>query len=74
MDQLYHFPPQIHIESHFSVNLCHVFYLKAYLCHREPFRRTSGGSQVSSVFLGTIGSTCQYVLKCFLGKESFMHC
>ena len=28
-----HLPLQIHIESHCNVNLCPVFYLKAYLCH-----------------------------------------
>ena len=26
-----HLPPEIHVESHSSVNLCLVFYLKAYL-------------------------------------------
>ena len=30
-DHLGHLPPQIHIESHSNVNLCPVFYLKAYL-------------------------------------------
>ena len=30
-DRLGHLPPQIHIESHSNVNLCPVFYLKAYL-------------------------------------------
>ena len=33
-----HLPPQICIESHFNVNLCPVFYLKAYLRHTESFR------------------------------------
>ena len=31
MDQLGHLPPQIPIESYSDVNLCSVFYLKAYL-------------------------------------------
>ena len=29
-DHLGHLPPQVHIESHSNVNLCPVFYLKAY--------------------------------------------
>ena len=37
MDQLGQVLPQIHTESHCNVNLCPVFYLKAYLCHTEPF-------------------------------------
>ena len=39
-----HLPPQIHIESHSNVNLCSVFYLKAYLRHTESFRKKSDGS------------------------------
>ena len=35
VDQLGHLPPQIHIESHSSVNLCPAFYLKAYLSWEE---------------------------------------
>ena len=46
-----HLPPQIHIESHSNVNLCPVFYLKAYLRHTEPFRMKPDGSHVTS-FLG----------------------
>ena len=37
-------PPQIHIESHSNVNLCPVFYLKAYLRCTELFRMKPGGS------------------------------
>ena len=51
-DHLGHLPPQIHIESHCNVNLCPVFYLKAYLRHTESFRKQSYRSQVISLFLG----------------------
>ena len=51
-DCLGHLPPQIHIESHSSVNLCPVFYLKAYLRCIESFRKKSDGSQMTSLFLG----------------------
>ena len=37
-DHLGHLPHQIHIESHSSVNLCPVFYLKAFLRHTESLR------------------------------------
>ena len=37
-DCLGHLPPQVHIESHSDVNLCPLFYLKAYLRHTESFR------------------------------------
>ena len=47
-----HLPPQIRIESHSNVNLCPVFYLKAYLRHTESFRKKPDGSQVTSLFLG----------------------
>ena len=39
-----HLPPQIHIKSHSNVNLCPVFYLKAYLRCTESFRKKSDGS------------------------------
>ena len=39
-----HLPPQIHIESHSNVNLCPVFYLKAYLRRTESFRKKPDGS------------------------------
>ena len=45
-----HLPPQIHIESHISVNLCPVFYLKAYLRCTEPFSKKSDGLHVTSLF------------------------
>ena len=51
-DHLHHLPPQICIESHSNVNLCPVFYLKAYLRCTESFRKKSDGSQVTSLFLG----------------------
>ena len=47
-----HLPPQIHIESHSIVNLCPVFYLKAYLRRTESFRKKPDGSRVTSLFLG----------------------
>ena len=45
-----HLPPQIHIESHSSVNLCPVFYLKAYLRCNELFRMKPDGLHVTSLF------------------------
>ena len=47
-----HLPPQIRIKSHSNVNLCPVFYLKAYLRCTESFRKKSDGSRVTSLFLG----------------------
>ena len=49
-DHLGHPPSQICIESHTSVNLHPVFYLKAYLRCPEPFRKTSDGSHVTFLF------------------------
>ena len=49
-DCLGHLPPQVHIESHTNVNLCPVFYLKAYLRHTEPFRMKPDGLCVTSLF------------------------
>ena len=51
-DCLGHLPPQVHIESHSNVNLCPVFYLKAYLRCTESFRMKPDGSHVTSLFLG----------------------
>ena len=51
-DHLGHLPPQIHIESHSNVNLCPLFYLKAYLRCTESFRTKPDGSCVISLFLG----------------------
>ena len=45
-------PPQICIESHSNINLCPVFYLKAYVKHTEPFRKKSDGLHVTSLFMG----------------------
>ena len=47
-----HLLPQIRIESHSNVNLCPVFYLKAYLRRTESFRKKPDGSRVTSLFLG----------------------
>ena len=47
-----HLPPQVCIESHSNVNLCPVFYLKAYLRHTESFRSKSDGSHVTYLFFG----------------------
>ena len=55
-DHLGHLPPQICIDSYTNVNLCPVFYLKAYMRCTEPFRTKPGGSLVTSLFLVTIGS------------------
>ena len=47
-----HLPPQVCIESHSNVNLCPVFYLKAFLRFTELFRIKPDGSCVTSLFLG----------------------
>ena len=47
-----HLPPWVHIESYSNVNLCPVFYLKAYLRFSESFRLKPNGSHVTSLFLG----------------------
>ena len=74
-DHLGHLPPQIHIESHSSVNLCPVFYLEAYLRHTESFRTKPDGSHVTSLFWVTIGSIGLSVLNhFFLVKESSLCC
>ena len=51
-DCLGHLPPQILIESQSNVNLCPVFYLKAYLRCTESFRMQPDGSHVTSLFWG----------------------
>ena len=51
IDHLGHLPPQFHIESHSNVNLCPVFYLKAYLRCTESLRMKPDGSHVTSLFL-----------------------
>ena len=61
-----HLPPQIHIESHSNVNLCPVFYLKAYLRRTESFRKKPDGSRVTSLFWVTIDSIGLSVLNPFL--------
>ena len=52
IDQLGHLPPEICFDSHSNVNFCPIFYLKGYLHHTKPFRKTSDGPYVSSPFLG----------------------
>ena len=52
IDCLGHLSPQVHIESHSNVNLCPVFYLKAYLRCPESFRMKPDGSHVTFPFLG----------------------
>ena len=51
-DQLGHLPPQIHTECHSIVNLCPLFYWKAYLWHTEPFRKKPDGDHVTSLVFG----------------------
>ena len=65
-DCLGHLPSQIHIESHSNVNLCPVFYMKAYLRHTEPFRMKPDELCVTSPFWVTISTTGLSVLKPFL--------
>ena len=70
-----HLPPQIRIESHSNVNLCPIFYLKAYLRCTESFRKKSDGSHLTSLFWVTIGSIGLSVLIPFLlgyGKFSVL--
>ena len=52
MDHMGHLQPKSSIESHSYLNLLSLFYLKAYLCYTEPFRKRSDGCWVSSLFLG----------------------
>ena len=47
-----HLLPHLHIGSHSNVNLCSVFYLKAYLCCMEPFRKRLYGFCKTFLFLG----------------------
>ena len=58
-----HLPPQVHIESHSNVNLCPVFYLKAYLRCTESFRMKPEGSHVTSLFLGNNRQHCPVCAK-----------
>ena len=68
-DHLGHLPPQIHIESHSNVNLCHVFYLKAYLRHTEQFRMKPDGLHMRSL-LG--GNNRQHKLVCAKSISSWV--
>ena len=52
MNWLGHLSPQICTEFHSNINLCPVFYLKAYLWHNEPFRKRLHKSHVTSLFWG----------------------
>ena len=61
----------IHIESYFYVNLCPMFYLKAYLCHTEPFRKKSDAFWVISLFLGNNRqhmAMCAKMISSLVGK------
>ena len=49
MSQSGHHSPHMCIESQSSVNLCSVFYLKAYLHFTEPFRKKLDRSCVTCV-------------------------
>ena len=49
-DHLGHLPPQNHIASHSSANLCAFFYLKAYLRCTESFMMKPDGSHLTSLF------------------------
>ena len=70
-----HLPTQIHIESHTNVNLCPVFYLKAYLRHTEPFRMKVDGLYQTSLFLGNNRQHRHVCAKMFfLDKESSLCC
>ena len=71
-----HLLPHICMESHTNVNLCPVFYLKAYLRHTEPFRMKPAGSCVTSLFWVTIRQHGPVFAKTifFLGKENSLQC
>ena len=60
MEQSGHLPPQIHIESHSSVNFCPVFYLKVYLRCAEPLGKKPDGLCVTFLF----GNNRQHRLIC----------
>ena len=70
-DQQDNLPPQICIKSYCSVNLCPVFYLKAYLRCAEPFFEEVRWitSVLSSLPLcaNIISSWVRKVIKCYLG-------
>ena len=46
-----HLQPQVHLEFHYNVHLCPLFYLKTNLHDTEPFRKESDRSHVYSLFL-----------------------
>ena len=61
-DHLGYLTTQICIESHSSINLCPVFYLKAYLRCTESYRMKPDGSCVTSLFF--LGSNSQHQPVC----------
>ena len=74
-DQPGHLPPQIHIDLHSNVNLCSVFYLKAYICCIGPFRKKWDRSCVPSLFSG---NNWQHISMCAkmissLGKKGLRY-
>ena len=60
IDQLVNLAPKIHIESHSNLNLCPVFYLKAYLFCTEPF----GNTQMDPSCKGAICYWCRMLCLC----------
>ena len=54
-------PPQSHTESHYSVNLCPMLYLKTYLRGIEPFMKKSDGPWECCFFITNNG---QYMPSC----------
>ena len=76
-DHLGHLPPQVPIESHSNVNLCPVFYLKAYLRYTESFSMKQDGSCVISLFLGNNRQhwpVCAKTISSWVSKESSVCC
>ena len=75
MDWLGHLLPDIWIKSHSNVNLCPVFYLKAYLCYTKSLGRSCMDFMWPYCSCVTNDCTCQYVLRyyIFLDKEGFIY-
>ena len=63
MDQPCHFPPQICIQSHSSVNLCPVFICRLIYAILRLLERSQMDPGFPHCFLVPTVSTCQYVLK-----------
>ena len=70
-----HLPPQIHYESHSSVNHHPILHLKINLWCIEPFRKKSDGSWVHSYSLLTVDSICPWVQGWFsLSQKGIRYC